>query len=67
MLIHGVLIFALLDSSSELAGLPYCYRDFRSVKAVKELLSVIAPEKVYMKTGYTVYAYKSAISTLCIG
>jgi rhamnulokinase len=43
--------FTLLDSSGELAGLPYCYRDSRRAKAMKELLSVIAPEKVYMKTG----------------
>ncbi|MEL9909458.1 MAG: rhamnulokinase family protein [Desulfurococcus sp.] len=43
--------FALLDSNGELVGLPYSYRDPRRSQAMRELLSVIPPEKIYMKTG----------------
>ena len=43
--------FALLDSNGELVGLPYCYRDPRRSQAMRELLSIIPPEKIYMRTG----------------
>ncbi|RLG76155.1 MAG: rhamnulokinase [Thermoprotei archaeon] len=43
--------FALLDNNGELVGLPYCYRDPRRSRAMKELLSVVPPEKIYMRTG----------------
>ncbi|MEM4528870.1 MAG: rhamnulokinase family protein, partial [Desulfurococcaceae archaeon] len=43
--------FALLDNNGELVGLPYCYRDPRRNQAMRELLSVIPPEKIYMRTG----------------
>ncbi len=43
--------FALLDSNGELVGLPYCYRDPRRAQAMKELLSVVSPDRIYMKTG----------------
>jgi rhamnulokinase len=43
--------FALLDNRGELAGLPYCYRDPRRSQAMRELLSVVPPEKIYMRTG----------------
>ena len=43
--------FALLDNQGELAGLPYCYRDPRRANAFRELLAVIPPERIYMRTG----------------
>lgn len=43
--------FALLDSNGELVGLPYCYRDQRRKEAYEELLKIIPPEKIYMRTG----------------
>lgn len=43
--------FALLDNRGELAGLPYCYRDPRRAQAMRELLSVMSPEKIFMRTG----------------
>uniref|UniRef100_A0A7C5UU53 Carbohydrate kinase FGGY N-terminal domain-containing protein n=1 Tax=Ignisphaera aggregans TaxID=334771 RepID=A0A7C5UU53_9CREN len=43
--------FALLDSNGELVGLPYCYRDPRRKEAYEELLKVIPPERIYMRTG----------------
>ncbi len=43
--------FALLDNNGELVGLPYCYRDSRRKEAYEELLRVIPPERIYMRTG----------------
>ncbi|MEM3927059.1 MAG: rhamnulokinase family protein [Desulfurococcaceae archaeon] len=43
--------FALLDNNGELVGLPYCYRDPRRNQAMRELLSVMSPERIYMRTG----------------
>ncbi|MEM1645197.1 MAG: rhamnulokinase family protein [Ignisphaera sp.] len=43
--------FALLDSNGELVSLPYCYRDPRRREAYEEILKVIPPERIYMRTG----------------
>jgi len=43
--------FALLDRNGELVGLPYSYRDSRRREAYEELLKVIPPERIFMRTG----------------
>jgi rhamnulokinase len=43
--------FALLDRNGELVGLPYSYRDPRRKEAYEELLKVIPPERIFMRTG----------------
>lgn len=46
---------ALLDKNGELLGLPYCYRDSRTVPAMKEALEIMPAREIYELTGNQIF------------